>query len=145
MPKTTHSVRLDATIEHRIKVYATANNLTASEAIRDLIEKGLACQALSVFATPLGELVRDCMEAEFNLMRDALDEHEAQIEERVARVCSRGTKASLHTAMQLNDMSRALIPAWRDTPAEELWGSYSRAGGELQAGIPYADVKAGLR
>lgn len=111
--------------------------------MRDLVEKGLACEALSMFATPVGGLIRDVIEAEFSLLRDGMDESSERLEERIARVVSRGTRASLATQAQLNDVSRAIIPAWKDVPAADLWSHYSRMGGELQAGKSYADVKNG--
>ena len=139
------SIRVDPVLDRRIASYAQSAGLKESVAVRDLLEKGLACESLSVFATPVGKLIRDVIEAEFGLLRSDFEEHQARMEERLAKVCSRGTKASLHAAMQLNDLSRSLVPAWREVPAKELWDSYSRAGGELQHGIPYIEVKAGMR
>lgn len=137
------SLRVDPELDRSIAAYAQAHGVKDSEAVRDLLKKGLACEGLSVFATPVGELIRDAIEAEFNLMREEMDERNDRLEERVARVCSRGTKASLQTACMLNDVSRAIIPAWSETPAEELFAYYSRQGGELQSGRAYGDVKNG--
>lgn len=141
--KKVRSLRVDSVLDARITAYAQAVGMKDSEAVRDLVEKGLTCEALSMFATPVGRLIRDVIEAEFNLMREEMDEHSNRLEEHVARVVSRGTKASLATQAQLNDVSRAVIPAWRDVPAADLWSHYSRMGGELQAGKSYADVKNG--
>lgn len=143
--KTVRSIRVDPILDRRITSYAQAAGIKESEAVRDLLEKGLACESLSVFATPVGALIRDVVEAELGPLRSDLEEHEARMEERLAKVCSRGTKASLHAAMQLNDLSRALVPAWREVPAKELWDSYSHAGGELQRGMSYTEAKAGMR
>lgn len=139
--KTTKSVRVDQLLAQRIEAYAGSRCVKESEAIRDLIEKGLACEGLSVFATPVGSLIRDVIEAEFSLMREEMDERNERLEDRVARVCSRGTRASLQAAAQLNDAARAVIPQWRDVGAEELWRYYSRMGGELQGGTDYADAR----
>lgn len=141
--KKVRSLRVDSVLDARITAYAQAAGMKGSEAVRDLVEKGLACEAFSVFATPVGGLVRDVIEAEFSLLRDGMDESSDRLEERIARVVSRGTKASLATQAQLNDVSRAIIPAWKDVPAADLWSHYSRMGGELQAGKTYADVKNG--
>lgn len=141
--KKVRSLRVDPVLDDRITAYAQATGMRDSEAVRDLVEKGLACEALSVFATPVGKLIRDVIEAEFNLMREDMDERNDRLEERVARTMSRGTKSSLATQAQLNDISRAIIPAWKDVPAADLWSHYSRMGGELQAGHSYADVKNG--
>lgn len=141
--KTVKSIRIDTVLERRIASYAANGGVTEAEAIRRLLERGLACEGLSVFATPVGALVRDCVEAEFSLMREDMDARNERLEERVAKVCSRGTKASLQAAAQLNDVGRAVIPAWRETDAAELWSYYARMGGELQSGVSYADLKAG--
>lgn len=141
--KKVRSLRVDSVLDARIASYAQATGMKDSEAVRDLVEKGLACEALSMFATPVGRLIRDVIEAEFSLLRDGMDESSERLEERIARVVSRGTKASLATQAQLNDVSRAIIPVWKDVPAADLWSHYSRMGGELQAGKSYADVKNG--
>lgn len=141
--KKVRSLRVDSVLDARIISYAQATGMKDSEAVCDLVEKGLACEALSMFATPVGGLIRDVIEAEFSLLRDGMDESSERLEERIARVVSRGTKASLATQAQLNDVSRAIIPAWKDVPAADLWSHYSRMGGELQAGKSYADVKNG--
>lgn len=135
------SVRMDQVLAGRVASYAVASGMKEADAIRLLMERGLACESLSVFATPVGGLIRDVIEAEFSLLRDELEEAGERTEERVAKVCSKGTKASLQTAAMLADVSRAIIPAWRETPPEELWSHYARAGGELQAGRRYSDVR----
>jgi hypothetical protein len=141
--KTTKTVRMDDVLERRVRAYAETRGVKESEAIRGLLEQGLACEGLSVFATPVGALIRDVIEAEFSLMRDDMDSRNDALEDRVARVCSRGTKASLQAAAQLNDLSRIMVPAWREVPAEELWRHYSAMGGAMQAGRAYRDVRNG--
>ena len=143
--KAVKTIRLDDQLDARVKAYAESLGITEADALRDLLEKGLACESLSVFATPVGQLIRDVVEAEFSLLRDEMDARSEAAEERLARITARGTKAGLQTAMQLNDLSRALVPAWRETSAKELWDSYSHAGGELQAGIPFNQVREGMR
>lgn len=138
------SVRMEPVLARRVEAYAAGAGATKADAIRALIEKGLACDALTVFATPVGGLIRDVIEAEFNLMRAEMEESSDRLEERVAKVGSRGTKVGIATQAMPTDVSRVLIPAWRDTPAEDLWKHYSRVGGEVQAGIPYPEAKAGL-
>ena len=46
------SVRMTPHLKGRIQSYCAANDLKEADAIRDLLEKGLACESLSVFATP---------------------------------------------------------------------------------------------
>ena len=140
---TVKSVRMDSVLAHRVASYAAAEGAKEADAIRRLIEKGLACEALSVYATPVGQLIRDVIAAEFSLMRDDMDARNDALEDRVARVCSRGTKTSLQAAAQLNDLSRIMVPAWREVPAEELWRHYSSMGGAMQAGRSYRDVRNG--
>lgn len=141
--KVVKTVRLDPLLNRRLKSYCEASGVREADAIRKLLELGLASESLNVFATPVGELIRTVISAEFSLMREEMDEHENLMEERVARVVSRGTKASLASAAQLNDLSRALIPAWRDTSAVDLWKHYQGIGGALQSGASYADVRNG--
>ena len=137
---TVKSVRMDGVLAHRVASYAAAEGVKEADAIRRLMEKG---EALSVYATPVGQLIRDVIAAEFSLMRDDMDARNDVLEDRVARVCSRGTKASLQAAAQLNDLSRIMVPAWREVPAEELWKHYSSMGGAMQAGRAYRDVRNG--
>ena len=141
--KKVRSLRVDPVLDERIASYARARGISEADAVHDLLEKGLACESLNVFATPVGQLIRDVVEAEFALVREDMDARGDRLEERVARVCSRGAKASLQAAAMLNDVSRAMIPAWRDTPAEDLWAFYARQGGELQSGRAYGDVRNG--
>ena len=140
---TVKSVRMDGVLAHRVASYAAAEGVKEADAIRRLMEKGLACEALSVYATTVGKLIRDVIAAEFSLMRDDMDARNDALEDRVARVCSRGTKASLQAAAQLNDLSRIMVPAWREVPAEELWKHYSSMGGAMQSGRAYRDVRNG--
>lgn len=139
--KKVRSLRIDKILDERISSYAAATGKKESDAVRSLLEIGLACESLNVFATPVGKLIRDVVEAEFNLMREDMDSRNDALEERVARVCSKGTKASLQTAAMLNDVSRAIVPAWKDVQAEELWAFYAKQGGELQSGRSYGDVR----
>lgn len=141
--KITKTVRMDDVLERRVRAYAETRGVKEPEAIRGLLEQGLACEGLSVFATPVGALIRDVIEAEFSLMRDDMDARNDALEDRVARVCSRGTKASLQAVAQLNDLSRIMVPAWREVPAEELWKHYSSMGGAMQSGRAYRDVRNG--
>lgn len=142
--KIVKSVRLDRSLDERVKAYAAAAGVTEAEGIRQLLEKGLACESLSLFATPVGSLIRTCIEAEFSLLRSEISERNDELEDRLARVCSRGTKASLQAAAQINDVSRAIIPAWQAVDPVELFDHYSRIGGEMQRGSSYKDARGCL-
>lgn len=141
--KVVKTVRLDELLDRRLKTYCETGGIREADAIRKLLEVGLSSEGLCVFASPVGELIRSVIEAEMALMRQELEEHERLMEERVARVVARGSKASLAGAAQLNDLARSLIPAWRETPAEDLWKHYQGVGGALLAGGRYADVRKG--
>ena len=139
--KTIKSIRIDAVLSNRIDSYCKSSGMKEAEALRHLLELGLACESLNVFATPVGSLIRDVVEAEFHLLRQEMSEQSDALEERVAKVCSRGTKYSLYGAVLLTDVSRSIIPAWNDTPVTELWEHYSKCAGELQTGRSYKDMK----
>lgn len=143
--KIVKTVRVDALLAKRIESYCISKGMKEADAIRFLLEQGLACESLNVFATPVGSLIRNVIEAEFALMRQEMEEHETQMEERVARVVSRGAKASLQTAAQLNDISRSIIPAWGNVKAEDLWKFYSKIAGKLQSGTQYSDAKKDMQ
>lgn len=143
--KIVKTVRVDALLAKRIESYCMSAGMKEADAIRFLLEQGLACESLNVFATSVGSLIRNVVEAEFALMRQEMEEHETQMEERVARVVSRGTKASLQTAVQLNDVSRSIIPAWNNVNAEDLWNFYSEIAGKLQSGTNYSEAKKDLQ
>lgn len=141
--KIVKTVRLDELLDRRLKTYCEAGGIREADAIRKLLEIGLASEGLNVFASPVSELIRAVVEAEMSLMRQEMEEHERLMEERVARVVARGSKASLAGAAQLNDLARSLIPAWREIRAEDLWTHYQGIGGALLAGGRYADVRKG--
>ena len=123
--KTVKSIRVDSMLDERIRSYAQASGLRESEALRKLIEQGLACESLNVFATPVGALMREVIEAEFNLLRAELEESAEQLEERIAKVTSKGTKHALATNALLLDVSRAIVPAWKATNPLDLWKYYA--------------------
>jgi len=139
--KVVKSIRVDSLLDKRINSYCMASGLKESDAVRHLLEQGLACESLNVFATPVGALIRDVMEAEFNLLREEMQSRNDEIEERLAKVCSRGTKYSLYSATMLTDFARSIVPAWKEADGHELWKHYSSLAGELQSGRSYRDVK----
>ncbi|MCL2438658.1 MAG: hypothetical protein FWE48_00045 [Coriobacteriia bacterium] len=137
------SIRLDPLLNKRIESYRVASGLKEADAIRHLLEQGLACESLNVFATPVGSLIRDVMEVEFNLLREEMQSRNDELEERIAKVNSKGTKSSLYSAVMLTDLARAVVPVWKETDPYELWRYYSQMAGELQSGRSYRDVKDG--
>lgn len=132
--KSVHSVRLDAGLERRVEAHASAQGVSVSEAIRDLIEKGLAASSVDLYASPMADLVRRVMQSEFSLLRISLDEHTKDMEERVAKVCSRGSRAALANLVQIVDLSRALIPSYQSNTDVEIFDYYKEIGGQLLHG-----------
>lgn len=135
------SVRLEPVLAGRVDAYASASNRTKADATRALIERGLASEALSVYATPVGQLIKTTIEAEFALMREDAEQRDERQEERLAKVCAKGARFAIAAAVEGNDAYRALVPAWADTPAEELLGYYMRFAGEMQAGRSYKELR----
>lgn len=141
MAKTTHSVRLDEIMERRIQAYASDRDIKTSEALRRLIEKGLATEGVDLYANPVAELISRTMHAEFAFIQRALDEQGRATEEHVAKVCSRGTKAALANVVQVADLSRALIEAYRNDDPSDIYDYYSCIGGRLQHGESLAKIR----
>ena len=132
--KAVHSVRLDAGLERRVEAHASAQGIKMSEAIRDLIEKGLAASSVDLYASPLDDIIRRTTQSEFSLLRLSMDEHAKTMEERVAKVCSRGSRAALANLVQIVDLSRALIPSYQSNTDAEIFEYYREIGGQLLHG-----------
>lgn len=141
MAKTTHSVRLDEIQERRIQAYASDNAIKTSEALRQLIEKGLATEGVDLYANPVAELISRTVRAEFAFIQQAIEEQGRATEERVAKVCSRGTRAALGNMVQVADLSRALIEAYRTDDSADIYDYYSHIGGRLQHGESLAKIR----
>mgnify|MGYP006939727968 CR=1 FL=1 len=77
------SIRVSPQLDARISSYAQATNQKEADAICDLLEKGLACESLSVFTTPVGSLIQHVVEAEFNMMRAEIEERNDELEDRI--------------------------------------------------------------
>jgi predicted DNA-binding protein len=135
------SIRLEPVLAERVDSYASASGKTKADATRALIERGLASEALSVYATPVGQLIKTTIEAEFALMREDAEERDEHTENRLAKICAKGSKASIAAVVMSNDAFRALVPAWRDVPAEKLFSYYAHFAGELQAGRSYKELR----
>ena len=104
--KKVRSLRVDSVLDARITAYAQAVGMKDSEAVRDLVEKGLACEALSMFATPVGRLIRDVIEAEYNIMREEMDAPRR----RSSTTCR--VPSSRHGGTYLQPISGRTTPAW---------------------------------
>lgn len=142
---TTKTLRLTDELCGRIEAYREATGTREADALRTLLDAGLMAQGMSLYATPLGRFMHELVQGELDAWRAEQDRRADDLEDRVARVCSRGTRASLHTAALLGDVARATVPAWRDTPAEDIWRTYQAMGGAVQQGLPLADARRQAR
>lgn len=138
------SVRLDQKLSDKVAAYRAATGLSEAESIRALIEAGLMTQGMELYSTPLAKFVRDLMQGQLDLFRDELDQRNDEMEERLAKICAKGTKASLQSAVMQVDIMRGLFPAMDDVPEERIWKAYQQQAGQLQRGASFHDVKAAL-
>lgn len=138
------TVRMSRDLEERIRRYMEATGATEGAAIRELIERGLMSEGMSLYATPLARFVGDVMQSELEAFRTELSSRNENLEERLAKVCARGTKASLASAVMQVDCMMGLFPSMREMHAEEIYEAYCRQAGQLQRGIPFARMKKEL-
>jgi len=141
--KTVKTVRLDPVLVDKVAAYCATTGLKEASALRQLIEKGLTTEGLSLYATPLGQFVRDLMQGQLDLFREELEERNDDLENRLVKITAKGAKNSILSALLLTDLSLGLIPAWKDKLPDEIWQAYSRQAGEYQSGKSFRDVKAG--
>lgn len=138
------TVRMSEDLEERVRRYMEATGATEGAAIRELIERGLMTEGMSLYATPLARFVGDVMQSELEAFRTELSSRNEDLEERLAKVCSRGTKASLASAVMQVDCMMGLFPSMREMRAEEIYEAYCKQAGQLQRGIPFARMKKEL-
>ena len=138
------TVRLDQKLNDKVAAYRAATGLSEAESIRSLIEAGLMTQGMELYSTPLARFVRELMQGQLDLFRDELDQRNDEMEERVAKICARGSKASLQTAVMQVDIMRGLFPVMGEASEEQIWKAYQQQAGQLQRGVSFRDVKAAL-
>lgn len=141
MAKAAHSVRLDEVLERRVQAYANDRDITPSEAIRRILERGLAVEGIDLYANPLTEAISRTVRSEFALIQRAMEEQSRASEDRIAKVCSHGTKAALANFVQVVDLSRALIDVYRSENPVEMYNYYDEIGGRLQHGESLAEIR----
>ena len=134
-----HSVRLSQSLDARVRAYAAEAGLSISDAVRALVEKGLVSESLD--ALPLGEYISRCIRSELALLQSMQGQHDKALEERLAKVLSRGTKASLANVVQVLDLSRVLISAYQNEDPAEMYKYYMEIGGKLQRGDSFESVR----
>lgn len=142
MTSKVHSVRLGSALEARVQAYSSENGVSASEAVRLLVEKGLISESLDIYALPLGEYISRCIRSEMALLQSLQEQHDKALEERLAKVTSKGTKAALANAVQVADLSRVLVEAYRGDSAGSIYDYYMRIGGLLQRGDTLESARA---
>lgn len=138
------TVRFDQKLADKVAAYRAATGLSEAESIRTLIEAGLMTQGMELYSTPLARFVRELMQGQLDLFRDEFDQRNGEMEERVAKICAKGAKASLQSAVMQVDVMRGLFPAMGEVPEEQIWKAYQQQAGQLQEGISFHDVKAAL-
>ena len=138
------TVRMSRDLEERVRRYTEATGATEGAAIRELIERGLMTEGMSLYATPLARFVGELMQTELEAFRTELAARNDNLEERLAKVCSRGTKASLASAVMQVDCMMGLFPSMREMTAEEIYEAYCQQAGQLQRGVPFARMKKEL-
>lgn len=137
---TVKSLRLPKGTIDKIAAYRMSSGETEAEALRSLIDMGLAAQSLDMYSAPLARLIRDILQGQLDLFRDELEERNDELEERVARICAKGTKCSIQSALISTDTMRGLFPALAEMGPEEIWRSYYRRAGEMQGGASFAEA-----
>ena len=136
-----HSVRLNQSLDTRVRAYAAEAGLSISDAVRALVEKGLVLESLDIYALPLGEYISRCIRSELAMLQSMQGQHDKALEERLAKVLSRGTKASLANVVQVLDLSRVLIGAYQNEDPAEMYKYYMEIGGKLQKGDSFESVR----
>lgn len=139
------TVRLTQDQVERIEAFVAMSGMKESDALRHLIDKGLMTEGASLYASPLAQFVSELMCSELELFREELARRNTDIENRLAKVTSKGTKSSIFCAILAVDLLRGLYPATMEMAPEEIWEAYWRQAGELQSGKPYHTIKAEMR
>ena len=137
-------VRLDQEQYDRLAAFTKATGMSESEAMRHLIDQGLMLEGSSLYAAPLAQLVASIMQAELEKFRIELEQRNDNLEERLAKVDAKGTKAALASTVILIDAMQGLFPAMSQMKAEEIWTAYWRQAGKIQSGKSFKQVKAEL-
>ena len=138
------TVRLDQATNDKVAAFRSATGLSDAEALRQLIDAGLMHQGAELYSTPLARVIRELMQGQLDLFREELDQRNDELEERVAKICAKGTKASLQASVMMLDTMRGLFPAMAEAPEEQVWRAYQQQAGKLQAGSSFREVKASL-
>jgi hypothetical protein len=135
------SVRLDDATFKRIRAYALAKGMTESAALRELAVRGLSLDGLELYSSEMGTYLRSVMSGCLDSFRDELQRRNDEQEDRIARVVSRSTKGSLVAALEATDMVKAMFKGLTDVPDDQVWATYWRQAGEIQAGRTFDEAK----
>lgn len=137
-------VRLDQERYDKLAAFTKATGMSESEAMRHLIDQGLMLEGASLYSAPLAQFVSSIMQAELEKFRIELEQRNDNLEERLAKVDAKGTKAALASTVILIDAMQGLFPAMSQMKAEEIWTAYWRQAGKIQSGKSFKQVKAEL-
>ena len=135
------TVRMSADLSDRVKRYAAETGTSEGAAIRALIEKGLMEEGLNLYASPLGKLIEDIAQQELESFRAELELRSRDIEDRLARVCSKGSRSAVQACIMLSDCMVGLFPAMSELSAETVFTEYSHQAGQLQHNVPFAQIR----
>ena len=95
------TIRVDPILADKVGAYCAATGLKEATALRELVEKGLMTEGLSLYASPLGQFVRDVMQGQLDLFRSELEEHNDDLENRLAKITAKGAKNSILESPQV--------------------------------------------
>ena len=141
----TVSVRMPGEMKRRVEGYATANDISVSEAARELIAAGLACDGLELYSSELGGFLRRTMEPLIEGFDQSLERRNEEQEDRLARVVHRATRASIIAAIAGCEVEKAVYPGLADVPVEDVYASYDRQAGMVQAGMTLGEARERVR
>ena len=135
------SVRLDEKTYQRVKAYAIASGQKESAALRDLACKGLASDGLELYASELGQYLRSVMNGVLTTFDEALEQRNAEQEDRIARVVARSGKQASVASLICTDLAKGFFPSLKSVPIEKIYAEYSRRAGEMQAGKSFEEAR----
>jgi phosphoribosylpyrophosphate synthetase len=134
------SVRLGDDVYRRVRAYATSTGQRESTALRELAAKGLASDGLSFYSTELGDFLRKTMNTCLGTFDEALEQRNAEQEDRIARVVARSAKQASVASLVSVDIAKGIFPGLKDVPVEDVYGEYSRRAGEMAAGASFGEA-----
>lgn len=135
------SLRLDARTYRRLHAYGVSKDLTDSAAARELIAGGLAADGLSLYSTELGTYLRGVMQPLLEQLDRALDERNAEQEDRIARVVHRATRGSIVAAIAAVEIEKGTFDGLSEVSASDIYATYDKQARLMQAGLTLQEAR----